>query len=301
MINFGGDILNYTVNLPEVVIPGIPTIESDIEAHATNLTFAFRVPENMVKVAQRSGLNAEVRFRSEFHPENHFTRMEIIEVLNGDARKVSLPGLTPYGLYEVEIRLQSRVAKNNKLWSKSAKIATRTLPMKPEVSPEINQDLFESIPVKGSRRKVVLHWEDIPDHLKNGPDFAYAITDITFNGTSLFESGYVVVNDAKASFTDLPMDEEIQFQLASKNLMGLSDQRSVFIVPPQKDILNPDHCENRQNSTLHQVNSEYAVVFTKGNQTSGLVWKNDENNCTSGSTKNGLSILILAISLILQN
>jgi hypothetical protein len=43
----------------------------------------------------------------------------------------------------------------------------------PEAPPMVDVGSYESVPVSTKKRDIYVYWEEVPDLLRNGPDFHY--------------------------------------------------------------------------------------------------------------------------------
>ncbi len=277
-------VFNYSVSIPEVVRPNPPEEFAVASVEPRELRIRFSPPKRLLQF----GLEAHVMFKSEFQGVGGFTMMTPVKTLNETV--VTLPGLTPFTNYEIKIVLAATTSGKR---SKAAVLWAKTAPDVPEEPPETRPHFFESIrnaAVVGKRR-IVIHWKSIAPHLKNGPHFEYAVTNVTTRKaeTEIF-SGAIVTNRLWMRLEDADVDVEYAFELASRNAEGFSQSRSVLRVPKhEKDFCFDedkiyDFAFGRRSSQSELVefdgdDDDALVEIAVASNNSGLVWKKKSSVC----------------------
>lgn len=212
-----------------------------------NLTIINKTTDSMllswsVPVGMRlfpPGMLHRVRYQCEFDDKNSWTTADTSALPPKNTSYLfKLSGL-PYAHALYDIRLSSRSAKavdeDERLWSRFTSITARTVSKLPGTPPTTVSGSFEVVN-RLTQRDIIVYWQYVPDHMKNGENVTYRVSVAREGGRSYTRTGSSVImpdetSNTYAKFNGLLSNSSYVFTVVTANEMGVSRNVSHVYVP----------------------------------------------------------------------
>ncbi|KAK5639012.1 hypothetical protein RI129_011504 [Pyrocoelia pectoralis] len=232
--HFGSYQFNYTFSHFPHVRSGPPENLTVINSTTESLYLRWSVPLSMH--AFPPGLQHRVLYQSQY--EKEWKEAGFLRILKMDDMKnvyFNVTGLKyAHALYDIRVSLRSDAADNDdeSMWSANTTVTCYTDSKIPGAPPLTNIGSFEIISSGNTlnQREVFVYWQQIPLQVTNGENFTYYVEAVENPEIRPMETTH-----AYAKFTNLSVDQRYTFQIWSKNTIGLSEEKSVVVVPKQSD------------------------------------------------------------------
>lgn len=230
---FGNFTLLYNFTHYANVIPAPPTGLSILNKTTESLLLEWVTPQPMWNFPP--GLVHRVLYQCEFDNKSTWVMANTSQLSNREhSYRFNLTGL-PYAHALYDIRVSSRSVKASEtdehMWSRNASSTSRTLSKLPATPPLTNIGSFEII--NGlNYRDIIIYWQYIPDHMKNGENVTYQIIaveedSVPVQGKTLIP---IEITSTYAKFNNLSLSS-YRFTVATVNELGLSKNVSYVYVP----------------------------------------------------------------------
>nr|XP_014087768.1 cytokine receptor-like [Bactrocera oleae] len=249
---------NFTINHKEIVKPAISNFHiEDISTNACVLNWEMERYSSY----KLNRLQMEVHLQSpHYESTKTFTCMKCN---NREIFNLSIDDL-PYAYYEYNISLRIKMRMPAATWSDAYSIVFRTLPLAPEMSPEVDVSSFYL-----NATHLRLFWYPTAEYHRNGSNFHYIVKLLQQDGAAVNQPALHTVVPTVA----FPWNSahSYDFSIWSGNEMGVSLRSSRIYVPAlQKnyDSRTPLGIRN----VYHSLDRTYTLLWNAPED-----WKRVEN------------------------
>lgn len=101
--------------------------------------------------------------------------------------------------------------------------------IEPGAPPRVNVGSFFESDVTSLERDIYVYWQQVPLEIRNGERFGYDVI-VNDDPKSLVHS-----TSSNAKFSKMSVNTTFKFTIRSKNVVGLSEETAVLVVPAQSD------------------------------------------------------------------
>ncbi|KAF6217165.1 hypothetical protein GE061_001519 [Apolygus lucorum] len=236
---FGEIKQNISIDHYASVIPSKPVNLSLIGSTSESLEITWTVPVAIKNFP--AGLRHKIMYQSKFDPIGAWQTILPVKISPNKfgAFDYNITGLIYAGtLYDVRVLLKSSLAGDDK-WSEPATITIHTNSTVPGTPPRTCPGAFEIRSSSVAYRDIYIYWQQIPNHLENGDNFEYKISEVVMHGEDgpeLINLSPTYVTKTYALFSNM-LSYRYDFSIVSSNVMGYSETSSKITVPSKENTL----------------------------------------------------------------
>ncbi|KAK9680081.1 Fibronectin type III domain [Popillia japonica] len=132
---------------------------------------------------------------------------------------------------DIRVAIRVSAADSEDMWSNNSSVTALTSSTEPGAPPRVNVGSFFESDVTSLERDIYVYWQQVPLEIRNGERFGYDVI-VNDDPKSLVHS-----TSSNAKFSKMSVNTTFKFTIRSKNVVGLSEETAVLVVPAQSDLL----------------------------------------------------------------